>query len=97
MVILNWVWLSVTLLTDYDSAFYRKAIVYKNKVDKAMQKKRQEEQTRAEDADSNVNISLNRSRTNSMFGTIENTSTRPLIDEKVRSNSFNQFMMYEKL
>jgi len=36
MVTLNSVWLVVTLLSDFDSAFYRKAFVYKRRVDKAL-------------------------------------------------------------
>jgi hypothetical protein len=38
MVTLNAVWLTVTLLSDFDSAFYRKAFVYKRRVEKALKK-----------------------------------------------------------
>lgn len=40
MVVLNVIWLVVTVITDFDSAFYRKAFVYKRRVDKALLKQR---------------------------------------------------------
>ena len=41
MVSLNSLWLLVTLITDYDCALYRKAFIYKRRVDRAL--KRQKE------------------------------------------------------
>ena len=38
MVTLNSIWLLVTLITDYDCAFYRKAFVYKRRVERALKK-----------------------------------------------------------
>jgi hypothetical protein len=44
MVVLNVIWLVVTIFADFDSAFYRKAFVYKRRVDKALLKQKEEQQ-----------------------------------------------------
>ena len=94
MMILNCIWLAVTLITDFDSAFYRKASVYKRRVDKAAARKKAEivaSKQVEDDAPSS-------SRKGSLFGTIvESSSARDREDEKIRSNSFHQFMMFENL
>jgi hypothetical protein len=45
-----------------------------------------------------MNISFSRSRAVSFTGTIDSPNKiQPLIEEKIRSKSFKQFMMYENL
>jgi hypothetical protein len=39
--IMNFVWILVTIITDYNSVFYRKAIIYKKRVDDELQSRRQ--------------------------------------------------------
>lgn len=43
MVVFNVIWLIVTIFVDFDSVFYRKAFVYKRRVDKALLKQREEQ------------------------------------------------------
>jgi hypothetical protein len=39
-IVMTFVWLLVTLLTDWSSVFYRKAIIYKRRVDDELEKRR---------------------------------------------------------
>ena len=93
-MVMNVIWLVVTLVTDFDSAFYRKASVYKRRVDKAAAKRKAEPKQVSDDA-------LTSSRKGSLFGTIAETvshrSHRDVEENKIRSNSFHQFMMFENL
>lgn len=94
MVVLNVIWLVVTVIADFDSAFYRKAFVYKRRVDRALLKQR-EQLVVQEDEDLTQAIG----RTTSLLfkSIVEPSRLEALAEEKVRSNSFNQFMMYENL
>lgn len=87
LVVLNFVSLLMTVIVDYNKAFYRKAIIYKKRVAKALKKRRKVEQANPDES-----IDTSQQRAGSLFGSIQSTT-----DEKCRTQSFNRYMMYEKL
>ena len=62
---LNIVWIVVTLITDWQTCFYRKAAVYKRRVENAIEQRRQQQQAKAQEK-------IQNELTTSMSGSIIN-------------------------